>query len=87
MTYLSRPDRRAETEPAEERTIRAEERAFERELAEVGLRRVYTCPWCGQRVRSHSPGALSGCEAALKADMNRRLAGPVRIGDVAGRRP
>lgn len=78
MTYFSRLDRRAETEPAEER--RAE---VTWEPARVGPTR---CSWCRAPVRRHSAEALARCEAAFRVEMNRRLAGPVRVGDLAGGR-
>ena len=81
MTYLSRPDRRAETEPAEERLA-----GPPTDWAESVLPGLGRCKWCGQVIARHSPEALSRCEAAFQAEMNRRLAGPVRIGDAAGRR-
>ncbi len=79
MTYLSRPDRRAETEPVEERAI-------ETVVESLSFVRMDRCPWCGQPTRRHGPETLARCEAAFQAEMNRRMAGPVRVRDVAGGR-
>ncbi len=76
MTYLSRFDRRAETEPAEERRVEVTW-----EPARVGPTK---CSWCGAPVRRHSPEALARCEAAFTAETNRRLAGPRTVRDVLG---
>ncbi len=78
MTYLSDPDRRAETEPAEERRV---------ELSFVEVYGRSPCPWCGQPTRKHGPEALTRCEAAFQARMDRRLAGPVRVRDFREARP
>lgn len=92
MTYLSRPDRRAETEPAEERAAVYPD-ACGRPCWD-GIERGApppvappTCMWCGRPVRKHRPDALARCEAAFQAEMNRRMAGPVRVRDMAGGGP
>lgn len=91
MTYLSRPDRRAETEPAEERVIEliadVDDETGEITVERADFSRLERCPWCQIGVRNHSPEQIALCEAAFQTAMNRRLSGPVRIGDVAGRRP
>ena len=76
MTYLSRSDRRAETEPAEERRVEV--------TWEPGRLGPTKCSWCRAPVRRHSPEALARCEAAFTAEMNRRLAGPRTVRDVLG---
>ena len=87
MTYLSRPDRRAETEPAEERAVVLDLAAH---TAEEHNDPHYTswakCPRCGRVARSHRPAEIARCDAAYDAEMQRRRTGPARIGDVAGRR-
>ena len=88
--YLSRPDRRAETEPAEERVIEliadVDEGTGEITVERADFSRLEHCPWCQIGVRNHSPDQLSRCEAAFQTAMNRRLSGPVRVGDVAERK-
>ena len=76
MTYLSRSDRRAETEPAEERRVEVTW-----EPARVGPTK---CSWCRAPARRHSPEALARCEAAFAAELNRRRAGPRTVRDVLG---
>ena len=78
MNYFSRSDRRAETEPAEERRA-------EVTVESVSFRGVDRCPWCNQSTQRHRPEALARCEAAFQAHMNRRLAGPMRVRDVSAR--
>ena len=79
MTYLSRPDRRAETEPAEDRELKIT-------VESVSFVRMDRCLWCSQPIRKHGTEALARCEAAFQAEMNRRMAGPVRVRDMAGGR-
>ena len=76
MTYISRSERRAETEPAEERRVEVTG-----DPARVGPTK---CSWCWAPVRRHSPEALARCEAAFTVEMNRRLAGPRTVRDVLG---
>ena len=66
MNYLSRPDRRAETEPAEERSVE-----ITLEPSRVGAKR---CSWCSRWVRAHSPEDLARCEemTAFRAERIRR---------------
>ena len=79
MTYLSSTDRRAETESAEERRVEI--------MFEFNAGKPTVCPWCGKSARKHGPEALARCEAAFTADVNRRMAGPLRVQDMARRRP
>ena len=78
MTYLSSLDRLAETDPAEDRRVEISVSFTLRSPASL-------CPWCKTPSRKRSPEALARCEAAFEAAMNRRVAGPVRIADVARR--
>ena len=88
MTYLSGPDRRAETEPAEERAVvlNLEARAIE-EHDDPGYISRPKCAWCGRTARSHRPDETARCDAAYDAEIQRRRAGPTRIKDVAGAEP
>ncbi len=88
MTYLSRPDRRAETEPAEERTVVLNLSA--RTTEEHNDPKYVTwakCAWCGQKVRRHRPDELARCDAAYDAEIQRRRSGPLRVRDAAGGKP
>ena len=85
MTYLSRPDRRAETEPAEERAVVLNlEARTTGEYNDPDYVSWAKCGWCGKVVRSHSRGERDRCDAAYDAEMSRRKAGPARVRDVAG---
>lgn len=79
--YLSPTDRRAETEPAEERII-----GFEwPDLSSEGIDREFgRCRVCGANPSRHTP---EGWELHQEEVRRRvRHMGPPRIGDVAGRR-
>ena len=87
-SYLSPSDRRAETEPAEERVVvlNLEGRTIEEHDDPNHVSRA-KCAWCGRTVRSHSSDGRAACDAAYDAELNRRTAGPTRVSDVAGRSP
>ena len=81
MTYLSRSDRRAETEPAEERVIGLEGV----DLSDEGIDREFgRCRVCGASPsrHTHESWELHQEEVRRRA---RHLGAP-RIGDVVGRR-
>lgn len=86
MTYLSRPDRRAETEPAEERAVVLDLLArTTSDYDDLNYATRAKCAWCGRLVRFHRVSELSLCDAAYDAEIQRRRTGPVRIADAAGR--
>lgn len=80
MTYLSRSDRHAETEPAEERI-----RGFDGlDLSVERVDREFArCRVCGAHPSRHTP---EGWELHQEEIRRRaRHLGPPRVGDVAGR--
>ena len=75
--YLSPDDRLCES-------YRAEDRSAEIPVSFTLRSPASLCPWCKTPSRKHSAEALARCEAAFEAEMNRRLAGPVQVRDMAG---
>ena len=71
-------DRSIETEPIEERSIGPASLPSWDPLAPVERR-----GWCNLPIRRHRPEALALCDAALRAAIERRKAGPLRVRDVA----
>ena len=74
--YLSPDDRLRESD-------RVEDRRAEISVSFTLRSPASLCPWCKTPSRKHSAEALARCEAAFEAAMNRRVAGPVRVSDVA----
>ena len=71
-------DRSAETEPLEERSIgHASLPSWDPPAP------VERCGWCPVPIRRHSPEALALCDAAARAAIERRRAGPLRVRDAA----
>lgn len=83
MTYVSAAARRAETEPAEERSVGTTVEVTDGRLPPVGPSH---CSWCGQPVRRHSAVGLALCTQAFEKATRRRAAGPLRVRDLVGRR-
>ena len=71
-------DRSIETEPLEERSIGPAALPSWDPPAPVER-----CGWCNLPIRRHRPEALALCDAALRAAIERRRAGPLRVRDVA----
>ena len=44
------------------------------------------CPWCRWSERRHTEEQRARCAERLRAELSRRMVGPVRAGDVAGGR-
>ena len=81
MTYLSRSDRCAETEPAEDQIVGFEGWDLSPEAVD---REFGRCRRCGANPSRHT---LEGWELHQEEVRRRaRHLGPLRIGDVAGRR-
>ena len=80
MTYLSRPDRRAETEPAEERRVEVTAERME------SYNPTARCPRCGQPGYRHPFGTWEECQRIHAVEIRRRADGPVRVRDMAGGR-
>ena len=79
--YLSPTDRRAETEPADDRIV-----GFEGlDLSSEGLNREFgRCRACGANPSRHTPEGWEPHQEEVRRRM--RHLGPPRIRDVAGRR-
>ncbi len=71
-------DRSVETEPLEDRSIGPTSLPSWDPPAPVER-----CGWCPVPIRRHSPEALALCDAAPRAAIERRRAGPLRVRDVA----
>ena len=81
MTYLSRSDRRGETEPTEDRIVGFEGLDLSPEAVD---REFGRCRVCGANPSRHTP---EGWELHQEEVRRRfRHMGPPRIGDVVGRR-
>lgn len=44
------------------------------------------CPWCRWSERRHTEEQRARCAERVRAELARRIAGPVRLGDAAGGR-
>ncbi len=73
LSHATTLERNQETEPLEERSIRLD--------PPIRAHTAERCGWCGLPVRRHGPEALARCEAALRAALERRRTGPLRIRD------
>ena len=80
MAYLSRTDRRAETEPAEERRVKITSERVE------AYSPTARCPRCEQPGYRHPYGTWEECQRIHADEVRRRAEGPVLVGNVAGRR-